>query len=68
MENKKGINMKYKIAPNFFFVIIALILGGALFKQFDFQNLKFEKPALAVVYIIVFISSIGFMIKKSKNI
>jgi len=60
--------MKYKIAPNFFFVIIAIILGVALFKQFDFQNLKFENPALAVVYIIVFIFSIGFMIKKSKNI
>jgi len=59
--------MKYKIAPNFFFVIIAIILGVALFKQFDFQNLKFEKPALAVVYIIVFIICIGFMIKKSKN-
>ena len=59
--------MKYKIAPNFFFVIIAIILGVALFNQFDFQDLKFEKPALAVVYIIVFIFSIGFMIKKSKN-
>jgi len=60
--------MKYKIAPNFFFVVIAIILGVALFKQFDFENLEFEKPALAVVYIIVFIFSIGFMIKKSKNI
>jgi len=59
--------MKYKIVPNFFFVIIALILGGALFNQFDLQNLKFEKPALAVVYIIAFIISIGLMIKKSKK-
>ena len=59
--------MKYKIAPNFFFMIIAIILGIALYNQFDFQDLKFEKPALAVVYIIVFIVSIGFMIKKSKN-
>jgi len=59
--------MKYKIVPNFFFVVIALILGGALFNQFDFQNLKFEKPALAVVYIIAFIISIGLMIKKSKK-
>ncbi len=59
--------MKYKIVPNFFFVIVALILGGALLKQFDFQNLTFEKPALAVLYIFVFIISIGLMIKKSKN-
>lgn len=59
--------MKYKVVPNFFFVIIALILGGALYKQFDFQNLEFEYPALAVVYIIVFITSIVLMIKKSKK-
>lgn len=59
--------MKIKIVPNFFFVIIAVILGGALYKQFDFQNLNFEKPALAIVYIIVFIICIGLMIKKSNN-
>jgi predicted ferric reductase len=59
--------MKYKIAPNFFFIIIAVIIGGALFKQFDFQNFKFEKPALAVVYIITLLICIGLIIKKSKN-
>ncbi len=59
--------MKYKIVPNFFFVIIALIVGGALYKQFDFENLTFEKPALALVYGIVFIVSIGLLIKKSKK-
>lgn len=59
--------MKYKIVPNIFSVIIATILWVALFKQFDFENLKFEKPALAVVYIIVLFISIGSMIKKSKK-
>ena len=59
--------MKYKIVPNFFSLIIAVILWIALFKEFDFQNLKFEKPALAAIYIIVLIASIGFMIKKSKK-
>jgi len=59
--------MKYKIVPSFFCVIVAIILGAALFKQFDFQNLKFEKPALAIVYAIVFIFCVRFMIKKSKN-
>ena len=58
--------MKYKIVPNFFSVVVALILGSALYHQFDFQSLKFEKPALAVLYIIVFIFGIGFMIKKSE--
>jgi len=59
--------MKYRIAPNFFSVIIAIIIGVALFKQFDFQNFKFEKPALTIVYIFAFMISIGLMIKKSKN-
>jgi len=60
--------MKLKIVPNFYLVIISLIIGAALFKQFDFQNFKFEKPALAIVYIITLIICIGFTIKKSKNI
>lgn len=59
--------MKIKIVPNFFSIIIAIIVGGALVKEFDFENLKFENPVLAIVYIITFIICIGFMIKKSKN-
>ena len=59
--------MKSKISFNFFFIIIAIILGQALFEQFDFENLKFEKPALAVVYIIVFVISIYLIVGKNKN-
>jgi hypothetical protein len=59
--------MKYKIVLNFFSIIIILIVGGALFKQFDFQNMTVEKPALAVIYGIVLVFGIGFMIKKSKD-
>lgn len=59
MENRKGLS--------FTFSIIAIILGWALFKQFDFQNLEFEKPALAIVYIAVFILSIYFLIRNYKN-
>lgn len=55
MENKKVLV--------FAFSIIAIILAVVLFKQFDFENLKFEKPALAVVYIIVFVFSIYVLIK-----
>lgn len=59
--------MKIKIVPNFFSIIIAVIVGGALVKEFDFENLKFENPVLAVVYGITILLCIGFMIKKSKN-
>jgi membrane protein DedA with SNARE-associated domain len=59
MEKKKGLN--------FFWGIIAIILGTTLFKQFDFKNFKFEKPALDIVYIIGFIISIYFLMKKDNN-
>lgn len=55
MENKK--------APVFTFSILAIILGVTLYKQFDFKNLTFEKPALAVVYIIVFLFYVFVLIK-----
>jgi di/tricarboxylate transporter len=59
MENKKGIN--------FIFAIIAIILGSAIYKQFDFVNLKFAKPALAIVYIVTFVFCIYFLIKDYKK-
>ena len=59
MSNKKGVS--------FLFLIIAIILGWTIFKQFDFENLKFEKPALAVVYIITFIMSVYFLVKNVKK-
>lgn len=59
MENKKPIT--------FIFWVIAIILGVTLFKQFDFQNLKFEKPALAAVYALVFVFSVFIIVKNSKK-
>lgn len=55
MENKKGIN--------FFFAIIAIITGTKLINHFDFQNFKFEKPALDFIYLFGFIVSIYALIK-----
>jgi len=59
--------MKYKIVPNIIAVLLALIIGVALFKQIDFLNMTVEQPVLALVYLIGFLVSIGFMIKKTKN-
>jgi hypothetical protein len=59
MENKKPIS--------FTLLVVAIILGVTLFKQFDFKNLKFEQPALAVIYIIVFLGSLYFLLKKPKK-
>ena len=59
MENKNSVNP--------FFVIIAVIIGGAMYKQFDFENLTFEKPALAIVYIVTLVTTIYFLIKGYKK-
>lgn len=59
MSNKKG--------QAFPFVIIAIVLGWTIYKQLDFENLKFEKPVLAVVYILTFLMSVYFLVKNSKE-
>jgi len=59
--------MKNKKTPNFFLIVVAIILGQALFKQFDFENLKFDNPTLSFIYIIVFVVSIYLLVKKDKN-
>ena len=59
MATKKGLN--------FFFLIIAIILGWTLFKQFDFENLKFEKTGLAILYMVVFVISIYLLVKNYKH-
>lgn len=59
MESKKGLN--------FGLVIIAFILGIALFKHFDFDNFSFRKPVLDILYLIVFAISIYLIIKDYKK-
>ncbi|WP_347050612.1 hypothetical protein [Flavobacterium olei] len=59
MENNKSIT--------FVFWVIAIILGVTLFKQFDVKTLKFENPAMAVIYAIVFVFSVYYIIKNSKK-
>jgi hypothetical protein len=53
--------MKFALA------IIAIILGMAVFRQFDFETLRFEKPGLGILYLIVFIVSIFLLIRGRKK-
>ena len=55
---------KYKIKPNFFFIIFAIIIGAALIREIDFENRSVEKPLLVAIYAITFIMCIVWMIKK----
>lgn len=59
MKNKKGIS--------FFFTVVVLIVGKALYNQFDFETFKFEKPALAALYIIVLASSTYLLVKNYRK-
>lgn len=52
-----------KRSVNFIFLVVAIILGTAIVKQFDFENLKFKHTGLAILYIIVFAFSVYFLVK-----
>jgi hypothetical protein len=60
MENKKG-------GLSITFSIIAIIVGSALFRLFDFERLRFEKIGLAIIYFVVFAFSVYFLIKNFRN-
>jgi hypothetical protein len=66
-NNKNIKNMENKKIPTFTFGIVAIILGSALLKHFDFENLEFQKPLLDALYLIVFVFSIYALVKNYKN-
>jgi len=55
MKKEKGLNVV--------FLIVAVILGSALWKQFDFDTFTFAKPALAALYAIVFVTSLYLVVR-----
>ena len=59
--------MNKKKELSFPLIIIAVVLGWTIFKQFDFEKLKFEKPAIAVVYILTFLMTVYFIFKPNKK-
>lgn len=59
MSEKKGLPI--------IIIIIAIIIGSGIIKEFDFENLRFEKPALAAVYILTFLACVYFIIKNIRQ-
>ena len=59
--------MKDLKLPNFFFTIIAVIIGVSLYKLFDFEKMTFAKPALAIVYFIALAFCIFGIIKNYRK-
>jgi Ca2+/Na+ antiporter len=59
MSTKKGLS--------FPLIIVAIVLGATIFKQFDFKTFKFESPAMAVIYILTFVMTVYFIFKNTKE-
>ena len=59
--------MKNKIGFNIIFAILALPIGMALFREFDFQTFTFRKTVLGIIYLVTFIACIFLMLKKKKR-
>lgn len=59
MENSK--------APIFTMTIVAIIVGGALYKQFDFKTQTFENPALSALYAITFLLAIFVLVRNNRK-
>lgn len=55
MGSRKGLSI--------ILLIPTIIIGVALWDNFDFENLRFEKPALALVYFVGFALSLFFQFK-----
>lgn len=60
-------NMENSKTLSFTLIVVAVILGVTLFKQFDFEHLKFEKTGLAIVYLIAFVISVFVLVKNSRR-
>ena len=59
--------MKDKIGFNFIFAILAFPIGLALSKDITFNPLTLKKPALDILYLIVFFVLLFLMFKKKKK-
>lgn len=59
MESKKGLN--------FIWLVISIILGGTLYKHFDFETKSFKMPALDAIFFITFIVAVYQLIKEYRQ-
>ena len=59
MEPKKGLN--------FFFTIIALIVGSAALRNVQLSTLTVKQPALTTLYTMVFIGSVYAILYERKK-
>lgn len=44
-------------------VIIAVIVGSGLYREFDFETFRFRKVGLGIVYLITFVAAIIMIVR-----
>ena len=44
-------------------IIIAIIVGGGLLREFDFETFRFRKVGLGIVYLITFVATVAVIIR-----
>ncbi|WP_166336205.1 hypothetical protein [Sphingobacterium chungjuense] len=59
MSNKLGFDLGI--------AFIALPIGLALLREFNFKNLAFDNTSLGMLYFIAFVVTIYFMLKKKSS-
>ncbi|RAJ08292.1 hypothetical protein LX64_00939 [Chitinophaga skermanii] len=59
--------MNSKQGPSFVLLIVAIIVGVALYKQFDFETKTFAKPALSVVYGITLLVAVTVIVRNLRK-
>ncbi|GGG52929.1 hypothetical protein [Epilithonimonas arachidiradicis] len=59
MENNK--------APIFTMLVVAIIVGSALYKQIDFKTMTVEKPALAILYTVTLLFAAFVLVKNFRK-
>jgi len=44
-------------------VIIAIIVGGGLLREFDFETFRFRKVGLGIIYLITFVATVAVIVR-----
>jgi hypothetical protein len=55
--------MQKKLSLNIIFLIITLIVGAGLWKEFDTATMKFKNTGLAIIYAVTFLASLYLLLK-----
>lgn len=57
--------MSTKKELSFPLIIIAIVIGGTLYKQIDFKTMTVKDPAMAVIYALTLLMTLYFIFKRN---